>query len=97
MNINNDTICALSTANGLGAIAVIRVSGNKAFEIVSSIFSKSLEDVPTHSAHFGRIRKGEEIIDEVLVTVLHEGSVLAEGTLAEVQANDKVVEVYLGR
>ena len=41
--------------------------------IVSSVFSKDLSNVGTHTAHFGRIRKGEEIIDEVLLTVLHEG------------------------
>ena len=70
---NNDTICALSTANGMGAIAVIRVSGEKAFDIVSSIFSKDLNQVGTHTAHFGRLRNGEEIIDEVLLTVLHGG------------------------
>ena len=70
---NNDTICALSTANGMGAIAVIRVSGKEAFDIVSAIFSKDLRVVATHTAHFGRIRNGEEIIDEVLLTVLHGG------------------------
>jgi tRNA modification GTPase len=70
---NNDTICALSTANGIGAIAVIRVSGEQALEIVSSIFSKDLSQVATHTAHFGRIRNEEEIIDEVLLTVLHGG------------------------
>ena len=70
---NNDTICALSTANGMGAIAVIRVSGEQALEIVSSIFSKDLSQVATHTAHFGRICNGEEIIDEVLLTVLHGG------------------------
>lgn len=70
---NSDTICALSTANGVGAIAVIRVSGKNALPIVSSIFSKNLEEVATHTAHFGRIRNGEEIIDEVLLTVLHGG------------------------
>ena len=37
---STDTICALSTANGMGAIAMIRVSGERAFEIVSSVFSK---------------------------------------------------------
>mgnify|MGYP000480574763 CR=1 FL=1 len=41
---SNDTICALSTANGMGAIAVIRVSGSETFSIVSSIFSKELLD-----------------------------------------------------
>ncbi len=70
---NNDTICALSTANGVGAIAVIRVSGEKALEIVSAIFSKQLNQFESHTAHFGRIRNGEEIIDEVLLTVLHGG------------------------
>jgi tRNA modification GTPase len=70
---NNDTICALSTANGIGAIAVIRVSGAQALAIVSTIFSKDLNVVATHTAHFGRIRNGEEIIDEVLLTVLHGG------------------------
>lgn len=70
---NNDTICALSTANGIGAIAVIRVSGVQALGIVSAIFSKDLSVVATHTAHFGRIRNGEEIIDEVLLTVLHGG------------------------
>jgi len=70
---NNDTICALSTANGMGAIAVIRVSGEKALEIVSTIFSKDLDQVASHTAHFGRIRNGEEIIDEVLLTILHGG------------------------
>jgi tRNA modification GTPase len=70
---NNDTICALSTANGMGAIAVIRVSGVQALAIVSAIFSKDLSVVATHTAHFGRIRNGEEIIDEVLLTVLHGG------------------------
>ncbi len=70
---NNDTICALSTANGMGAIAVIRVSGSQALEIVSAIFSKDLSEVVSHTAHFGRIRNGEEIIDEVLLTVLHGG------------------------
>lgn len=70
---NNDTICALSTANGMGAIAVIRVSGAQALAIVSVIFSKDLSVVATHTAHFGRIRNGEEIIDEVLLTVLHGG------------------------
>ncbi len=70
---NNDTICALSTANGMGAIAVIRVSGVQALAIVSTIFPKDLSVVATHTAHFGRIRNGEEIIDEVLLTVLHGG------------------------
>ena len=66
---SNDTICALSTANGMGAIAVIRVSGNETFPIVSSIFSKELSEKKTHTAHFGVIKEKGEIVDEVLLTV----------------------------
>ena len=65
----NDTICALSTANGVGAIAIIRVSGKEAFSILENIFSKKVEKKHSHTAHFGVIKKGEELIDEVLVTI----------------------------
>jgi tRNA modification GTPase len=87
---NNDTICALSTANGMGAIAVIRISGKNAFEIVSSVFSKDLSNVGTHTAHFGRIRKGEEIIDEVLLTVLHEGKSFTGEQTVEIACHGSV-------
>lgn len=64
-----DTICALSTASGAGAIAVIRLSGPKSFQIVSSIFSKDIGEQASHTAHFGRIKDEDELIDEVVVTV----------------------------
>lgn len=72
---SEDTICALSTAQGIGAIAVIRVSGSDAINIVSKIFSKPLVNVESHTAHFGTIKNkqgesdNDEIIDEVLATV----------------------------
>ena len=66
---STDTICALSTAPGMGAIAIVRVSGSKSFSTVESIFSKSLLDKTSHTAHFGKILDGEEVIDEVLVTI----------------------------
>ncbi len=66
---STDTICALSTAQGMGAIAIIRVSGAQSFSIVESIFSKTLNGKTSHTAHFGRIMNGQEIIDEVLITV----------------------------
>ncbi len=73
-SLSSDTICALSTAPGTGAIAVIRISGKQALEIASSVFSKSLEEAASHTAHFGRIKSpAGEIIDEVLITVLREG------------------------
>ena len=66
---SNDTICALSTANGMGAIAVIRVSGTEAFSIVSSIFSKEVGNQKSHTAHFGVIKEDNKLVDEVLITV----------------------------
>lgn len=74
MILNQDTICALSTAPGIGGIAVLRVSGEKAFEITNKIFSKDISKVETHTVHFGKIANNDKsILDEVLVTVLHQG------------------------
>jgi tRNA modification GTPase len=67
---NQDTIIALSTAQGTGAIAVIRLSGNQAIETTNKFFKgKNLETQPTHTLHFGTIRKENELIDEVVVAI----------------------------
>ena len=68
----NDTICAISTSQGVGAIAIVRVSGSESIEIVNSIFKgKDLKQVESHTINYGHIidEKGN-IIDEVLVTVM---------------------------
>ncbi|MGB3107206.1 tRNA uridine-5-carboxymethylaminomethyl(34) synthesis GTPase MnmE [Sphingobacterium siyangense] len=69
--ITEDTIVALATSSGTnGAIAVIRVSGQNAIKITNEIFKgKNLLQQPSHTIHFGTIRDGEEIIDEVLVSL----------------------------
>jgi len=66
-----ETIIALSTAPGVGAIAVIRLSGEDAIQITNSVFrGKSLLQQKSHTAHFGTIRNDEgEIIDEVVATL----------------------------
>lgn len=69
---NADTICALSTASGMGAIAVVRVSGPKAIAIVNTVFSKNIADAASHTAHFGLLKDGAQIIDEVLLNVFHQ-------------------------
>ncbi|MGV4413954.1 tRNA uridine-5-carboxymethylaminomethyl(34) synthesis GTPase MnmE [Chryseobacterium sp. T1] len=70
--MNQDTICALATANGMGAIGIIRVSGNEAFALVSKIFDgKNLNNVTTHTVHYGFIKDEAEVIDEVMVSVFH--------------------------
>lgn len=72
--ISQDTICALSTAPGIGGIAVVRVSGRHSVEIVSSLLSRNLSDSPTHKAHFGYFRDTEgQLLDEVVATVFHAG------------------------
>jgi tRNA modification GTPase len=66
----NETIVALATPAGVGAIAVIRVSGSETFPIVNKLFrGKNLEKQVSHTIHFGTIREGEMIIDEVLVSL----------------------------
>lgn len=66
----SDTICAIATAPGIGAIAVIRLSGEEAITICNKVFfGKDLTTVESHTAHFGTIRDEDKIVDEVLVTV----------------------------
>lgn len=71
-NLYEDTICAIATAQG-GAIGVVRVSGKSAIEIVNSIFKPSKGDDllsrKTYNVIFGVITDGEDIVDEVLVTL----------------------------
>jgi len=64
-----DTICAISTGGGMSAIAVIRISGNKAIHITNSIFSKEISNVNSHTIHFGNIIDNKDIIDEVLISI----------------------------
>ena len=62
------TICALATAPG-GALGIIRISGPQALEILSHVFSKDLTDAQPNTIHYGHIKDGAEIIDEVLVSI----------------------------
>jgi tRNA modification GTPase len=65
-----DTICALATPQGVGALAIIRVSGTETIEIVSKIFKgKKLNTAKANTVIYGHIVEHEQIIDEVLVSV----------------------------
>lgn len=67
-----DTIVALATPQGVGAIGVIRLSGPEAIALVNSVFKgKDLSQQAANTIHFGRIMRGEEILDEVLVALFH--------------------------
>ena len=72
--INQDTICAVSTAPGAGGIAVIRVSGPEAITICNTIFvprtaGKDLLSQKAYTLRYGSIRRGEELIDDVLIAL----------------------------
>ncbi|MEZ5022104.1 MAG: GTPase [Chitinophagales bacterium] len=71
MNNFNDNNCivAISTPPGMGALAVIRLSGMGVFEIVSSVFTKDLTLVDTHTIHYGFVKDEKEVIDEVMISV----------------------------
>ena len=68
----NDTICAIATSQGVGAISIIRVSGSEAVDIVAKIFKgNNLKEVSSHTINYGKIvDKSGNIIDEVLVSVM---------------------------
>lgn len=65
-----DTICAISTSMGIGAISIVRVTGPEAINIVDSIFDHDLKNASSHTIHYGHIKYKEEKIDEVLVMLM---------------------------
>lgn len=66
-----DTICAISTALGVGAISIVRVSGPNAIEIVNKIFKgKDLRKVDSHTINYGYIMDNNDVVDEALVSVM---------------------------
>ncbi len=72
--IKNDTIIALATPSGVGAISVIRLSGERSINIVDSFFKaikngKTLNNQKSHTIHLGHIVNNETLLDEVLVSV----------------------------
>ncbi|MDE5539837.1 MAG: tRNA uridine-5-carboxymethylaminomethyl(34) synthesis GTPase MnmE [Bacilli bacterium] len=67
----SDTICAISTALGVGAISIIRISGPEAISIVSKLTDiPNFQNAKSHTIHYSHIIKDNEVIDEVLVTIL---------------------------
>lgn len=98
----NDTIAAISTALGTGAISIIRVSGSKALDIVNSIFSGSnLNEKPSHTIHYGYIKDNKEIIDEVLVSIMKGPKTFTMEDVVEINCHggicttNKVLELVL--
>lgn len=88
----DDTIAAISTAQGVGAISIIRVSGPKAFEIVSKIFSnKKFKEAPSHTIHYGFIVDNRKKIDEVLVSKMCAPKTFTCEDVAEINAHGGIM------
>lgn len=83
-----DTIVALSTAPGVGAIAVIRLSGLEAISITNKVFKgKDLENQPSHTVHFGTIRDQQKVVDEVLVTLFKAPTSFTKENVVEISCH----------
>ena len=98
----SDTICAISTSLGVGAISIIRVSGIDAIKIVNKIFKgTNLEKSLTHTIHYGFIIDNEEIIDEVLVSIMKAPKTFTKEDVVEINCHggisstNKVLELLL--
>ena len=97
-----DTIVAISTSLGVGAISIIRVSGNEAIKIVNSIFKgKNLEEVETHTINYGHIMDNDNIIDEVLVSIMRAPRSFTMEDVVEINCHggiattNKILEILL--
>ena len=98
----NDTIAAISTTLGVGAIAIIRVSGDKAIDIVNKIFKgKNLKKVESHTINYGYIVDNGKEIDEVLVSVMKSPKTFTCEDVVEINTHggiaitNKVLELLL--
>lgn len=98
----DDTICAISTALGVGAISIIRVSGSEAISKVANLFDgKNLNEVKSHTIHYGHIISNGEIIDEVLVTILKAPKTYTKEDIVEINSHGgisttkKILEILI--
>ncbi len=98
----DDTIVSISTSLGVGAIAIIRLSGPKAIEIVNKIFKgKDLTKLDSHTINYGYIKENDTIIDEVLVSIMRAPKTYTTEDVVEINTHggiattNKVLELCL--
>lgn len=98
----DETICAISTASGTGAISIVRLSGRNAIEIVNGVFKgKNLNKVKSHTINYGHIIDKEEIIDEVMVTIFKSPKTYTKEDIVEINCHggpyvtSKVLELMI--
>ena len=98
----NDTIAAISTSLGIGAISIIRISGQDSIDIVNKLFKgHDLTKVESHTIHYGYIMDKDEIIDEVLVTIMKSPRTFTREDIVEINSHggisttNKILELVL--
>jgi tRNA modification GTPase len=97
----NDTICAISTTLGIGAISIIRVSGKEAIEKVNKITNIDLIKKESHTISYAYIKENSEIIDEVLISIMKAPKTFTTEDTVEINCHggiattEKVLEILL--
>lgn len=87
----NDTIAAISTPLAPGAISIIRISGKEAIKIANKVFKgKNLEKVDDHTINYGHIYDKNELIDEVMVSVMREPNTYTREDIIEINAHGSI-------
>ncbi len=104
INSHQDTIVALATPAGVGAIGVIRISGKEAIKIVNKVFKGAdLEKQKSHTIHFGTVRDDKEIMDEVLVSLFIEPRSFTKENVVEISTHGsnfiikKIIQLLLSK
>lgn len=98
MQTEFDTIAAISTAPGEGAIGIVRISGEDAIRIADEVYrlkEKRLKEQPSHTIHYGHIvdPKNDEVIDEVMVTVLRAPKTFTREDVVEINCHGGIVAI----
>lgn len=100
-DVMEDTIVAISTTMGVGAISIIRLSGEDAINIVNKIFTKDLSKVLSHTIHYGYIKYEGKMIDEVLISVMLAPKTFTREDVVEINCHggvavtNKILEILL--
>jgi len=100
---SGDTIVALATPQGVGAIGVIRLSGQEAIDICNKVFTKDLHQQATHTIHYGSIKDGSKVLDDVVVSLFKEPKSYTKENVVEISCHgspfilQKVIEVLIDK
>lgn len=94
--MKTDTIAAIATALSNAGLSIIRISGDEAFDIIDKIYvskngKKVLSEQPSHTIHYGFIKDGEEVIDEVMVSIMKAPSTYTKEDVVEINCHGGVI------